>query len=63
MSEHLFTNAEFDVLKQDQIVFQTQTNGDRIVINNLHLSPEQAAAIAYLTNKGPVKIEIKLKDV
>ncbi len=63
MPEYLFTNVEFDVLEPDQIVFQTQTNGDRIVLTNLQLSPEQAAAMAYLSNKGPVEIEIKLKDV
>ena len=36
--------------KADQIKFQTQTNGDMIIINNLDLSQAQASSFAWLVN-------------
>ena len=53
-------NCEF-IVGADDIQFNTQTNGDTIIIRNLELSQGQAATLAWLIN-GPstLKVEIKL---
>lgn len=51
--------------KADQIRFLTQTNGDKIIIQNLRLTQEQATSMAWLVNAdGTVKLEfqVKVKD-
>lgn len=45
----------------DQVELRTKTNGDLVIIRGVHLTPEQAASLAYLVNKGAastLKIEI-----
>lgn len=51
------------VTKADSICFETCTNGDKVCINNLMLSKEQAATLAWLINHEAttdLKIRIKL---
>ena len=55
----MYDNVEFTVTP-DQLYFSTQVNGDKIVITNIVLDADQAAAMAYLINKpDSLKIEIK----
>ena len=61
MSEHI---CEF-VTTVDHFLFSTQVNGDKIVLENLALSQEQATALAWLINSGPgpgIRVEIKLAE-
>jgi hypothetical protein len=51
--------TKFDIA-EDQMEFTTQSNGDRMRINNVHLSPESAAALAHMVNCGCV-IEVLMK--
>lgn len=56
--------CEFET-KADQIRFRTQTNGDRIHIEGVHLTQEQATSLAWLVNADDnaiLKVEIKVKD-
>jgi len=55
--------CEFET-KADQIQFHTQTNGDKIRIDGIHLTQEQATSLAWLVNADDnaiLKVEIKLK--
>lgn len=55
----MFDDVKF-IVKQDQLKFTTQTNGDMLVITGLDLNADKAAAIAYLVNyNGHLEIEIK----
>ena len=55
----MFDRVEFTVTS-DQLYFSTQVNGDKIVMTNIVLNADQAAAVAYLINKSdPLKVEIK----
>jgi hypothetical protein len=46
----------------DKMIFNTQTNGDKIMIHGVHLKPEQAAILATLINGGePVTVNIEGK--
>jgi len=50
--------------KADQIKFNTQTNGDKIIMSGFHLTKEQAATMAWLVNtsdNSELKIKIKVK--
>ena len=51
--------SKFDV-KEDQMEFTTQSNGDRIRIHSIHLTPESAAALAHMVNSGCI-IEVQMK--
>jgi hypothetical protein len=43
--------------------FLTKQNGDRMIFSRLHLTAEQAATIAWLTNsKQVLSVQIKLKE-
>ena len=62
MPEPLFNDMVFETA-HDNIMFNTQTNGDKIVITGIHLGAESAAALAYLVNQSKVlSVEIKIKD-
>jgi hypothetical protein len=55
--------CEFDVPLQDQLRFETRTNGDEIMIKGVHLGEQMAATLAYLVNlKVPLHVEIKEKE-
>lgn len=54
----MFENVKF-IITPDQITFNTQINGDKIVLVNLVLTAEQAAAVAYLINQ-PESLEIEI---
>ncbi len=57
----LENESKFDV-KEDQLEFTTMSNGDRIRIHGIHLTPESAAALAHMVNGGHVlEVEIKAK--
>ena len=48
--------------KADQIRFQTQTNGDSIIIQNLKLTQSQATSLAWLVNAdGTAELEFQVK--
>ncbi|KKM79561.1 hypothetical protein LCGC14_1348780 [marine sediment metagenome] len=49
----------FDV-EVDGAGFTTKTNGDILIINNFHLSREQAATLAWLVNSNQ-KIQFQVK--
>ncbi len=49
----------FDV-KVDGVELKTKTNGDILIINNFHLSREQAATLAWLVNSNQ-KIQFQVK--
>jgi len=52
--------AEFVITTEDSVQFNTRTNGDVIRISGVHLSADNAAALAYLINAGvALKVEIK----
>ena len=54
---------KFDV-GADDIEFHTKTNGDLVLIRNLHLTTEQAASLAWLVNQGNdavLEFEVKVK--
>ncbi len=38
--------------RADQVEFKTKTNGDSLHVVGLHLTPEQAASLAWLVNAG-----------
>lgn len=43
--------------------FLTKQNGDKLTISRLHLTAEEAASIAWLTNsKAVLSLQIKLKE-
>ncbi len=47
----------------DSVVFETNTNGDKITITNLNLSKEDSASLAWLINNDTstnLKFRIKL---
>lgn len=53
------------VTKADSVCFETSTNGDKLCINNLMLSKEQAASLAWLINHEAttnLKFRIKLDE-
>ena len=53
-------NAEFVVSHDDGVEFTTKTNGDAIRIHGVHLTSDDAAALARLINLGvELKVEIK----
>ncbi len=55
----MYDKVEFTITP-DQLYFATQVNGDKIVIANITLDADQAAAMAYLINKpDALKVEIK----
>lgn len=48
--------------KSDQVRFQTQTNGDSIIIQNLKLTQAQATSLAWLINAdGNAELEFQAK--
>ncbi len=49
----------FDV-EVDGAKLTTQTNGDILILNNFHLSREQAASLAWLVNSNQ-KIQFTVK--
>ncbi len=54
----MYDKVEF-AITPDQLYFSTQVNGDKIVIANIVLDADQAAAVAYLINKpDSLKVEI-----
>ena len=54
-----YDKVEF-IITPDQLYFSTQVNGDKIVMTNIVLDADQAAAMAYLINKpDSLKVEIK----
>ena len=55
----MFNNVEF-ILKHDQCKFTTQTNGDILIMTGINLTPEKAAALAYLVNQ-PEHLKVKIK--
>lgn len=53
------------ITKADSVTFETSTNGDKICINNLILSKEQAVSLAWLINHEAttnLKFRIKLEE-
>lgn len=56
----LENEATFDV-GEDCIEFTTKSNGDKMRIHNVHMTPENAAALSYLTNKGVI-LEVQIKE-
>lgn len=51
--------------KADQVEFTTKTNGDFIMIRNLHLTQEQSSSLAWLINSGEsaiLEVQIKIKE-
>ena len=56
--------CEFELIAEDSIKLETQTNGDRITLF-AELTKEQAATLAYLANMvdDPIIVEIKQKEV
>lgn len=59
MAIEIPNECEFTV-KPDQILFNTQTNGDSLSIRSLHFTSDQAATLAHLINRTTtLKIEIK----
>ena len=54
----MYENLKFTV-SPDQVTFNTQVNGDKIVLVNLNLSADNAAAIAYLINQ-PDNLEVEI---
>lgn len=55
--------VKFDVAA-DQMEFTTQSNGDRMRIHGVHLTPESAAALAHMVNCGcTIEVQMKPKGV
>jgi len=49
----------------ETIKFITGANGDKIIIENIHLVNSQAATMAWLANKAPgteLTLELKVKE-
>ena len=53
------SETKFD-FATDQLEFTTQSNGYRIRIHGVHLTPESAASLAHMVNSGCV-IEVHMK--
>ncbi len=51
---------DFDV-NLDQVIFTTQTNGDRIEIKDINLSADEAGNLAHMVNNGR-KLRITIKE-
>ena len=50
----------FDI-EEDGAKFTTVTNGDILIINDFHLTREQAATLAWLVNsKQKISVQMKL---
>lgn len=50
--------------KADRVKFTTQTNGDRIIIQNLKMTQGQAASLAWLVNADAneeLEFQVKVK--
>ncbi len=47
-------------VETDGAKLTTQTNGDILIINNFHLTREQAATLAWLVNSNQ-KISVQMK--
>ena len=63
MAIEIPNECEFTV-KPDQILFNTQTNGDSLSIRRLHFDADQAASLAHLINRGTTTIlKIEIKEV
>ena len=48
----------------DQVKFATQTNGDSLKLNKIHLSQAQATSLAWLVNQdhgGVLEWQVKVK--
>ena len=52
---------EFEV-GHDQVLFSTQTNGDRIAFRRIHLGPQDAANLAELINTQDGNLSVKIKQ-
>jgi hypothetical protein len=55
----MYDKVNFDVTPE-QLTFNTQVNGDKIVIIGIEFSADDAAAMAYLINQ-PKSLEVKIK--
>lgn len=54
-----YTDVEF-VVSCKKVEFRTGVNGDTLVLAGIHLTPDQAAALAYILNvPGNLHVEIK----
>ncbi len=59
----MYESVKFTV-SPDKVTFNTQVNGDKVVITGLALSADEAAAMAYLINCGEsLEIEIAKEGV
>lgn len=48
----------------ENVILETQVNGDRITIHKIHLDREAASSLAWILQDGgtQLKIKIKVKD-
>ena len=52
--------------RADQVKFVTQTNGDKIIIDKLDLTQDQATSLAWLVNADnqvELSFEVKIKGM
>lgn len=58
----MYDKIKFNV-SPDQLTFNTQVNGDKVVITHIEFAADQAAAMAYLINQSEsLEVKIKIKD-
>ena len=55
-------HIEITAHKADQVLFNTRTNGDTLVVNHMVLSQEEATTLAWLTN-SPKKLKIEITEL
>lgn len=55
-------HIEFAVHKADQVLFNTRTNGDTLVVNHMVLNQDEATILAWLTN-SPNKLKIEITEL